>query len=192
MKLVPLCALALALCFTASAATIGVPLGGSGFECQQTFFPGNCSGSPTYQWGNGDYIGQTATGTPLGSANQINLSLDYLNSLDIGQSQTYDVVVNGTTVGSFTIPGLNDNQQYTVTDSFNFASIAGPDFTVLFQISSPTTPDGAGSIAWEHGVESSSFTLSDEGGAQTPEPGTFAMMLAPALAGVWALRRRKR
>ena len=94
--------------------------------------------------------------------------------------------------GSFTIPGLNDNQQYTVTDSFNFALIAGPDFTVLFQISSPTTPGGGGSIGWEHGVESSFFTVSDEGGAQTPEPGTFALMLAPALAGVWALRRRKR
>ncbi len=182
----------MALCFTAPAATIGVGVGGPGFECQHSLFPGNCASSPTYQWVNGDYIGQTATGTPLGSVNQIILSLDYLDFLVFGQSQTYDVVVNGTTVGSFTILGLNDNQQYTVTDSFNFASIAGPDFTVLFQISSPTTPDGAGSIAWEHGVESSSFTLSDEGGAQTPEPGTFAMMLAPALAGVWALRRRKR
>lgn len=192
MRLVPLFALALALSATAPAATIGVAVGGSGFECQQTLFPGACSGSPTYQWVNGDYIGQTVTGTPLGLANQISLSLDYIDKLAIGQSQTYSVVVNGTTVGSFTIPGLNDSQQYTVTDSFIFAPIAGPDFTVLFQISSPTTPGGMGSLGWEHGVESSFFTLSDEGGSQTPEPGTFALMLAPALAGVWAIRRRKR
>lgn len=192
MKPAFLLGLALALCATAPAASISVPLFGPGFECQKSVVPGGCANSPTYQWVNGDYIGQTETGTPLASANQIILSLDYINRLNPSQSQTYDVVVNGTAVGNFTIPGLNDSLQYTVTDSFDFSPIAGPDFTVLFQITSPTTPGGLGSIGWEHGVESSFFTLTDEGGAATPEPGTFALMLAPALAGVWALRRRKR
>lgn len=192
MKPAFLLGLALALCATAPAASISVPLFGPGFECQNSFFPGNCGVSPTYQWGNGDYIGQTATGTPLLSANQISLSLNYINSLDISQTQTYDVIVNGTAVGSFSIAGLNDSLQYTVSDIFDFSSITGPDFTVLFQITSPTTPGGFGSIGWEHGVESSIFTLSDEGGAAIPEPGTFALMLAPALAGAWALRRRVR
>lgn len=192
MKLAAIAGLAMTLTTLAPAATLPVAVGGAGFECQQSIVPGNCSVLRTFQWGNGDYVGQTVTGTSFGTINQIILALSYEDRLNVGQSQTYDVVINNTTVGSFLINGLDDEVVYFITDTFDFAPIAGPDFTVLFRISSPTTPGGEGSIGWLHGPGNSSFTLSDEGGSAVPEPGTFALLLGPALAGVWAARRRKR
>ena len=191
MKLAALAGLAMTLPALAPAATLPVQLGGAGYECQHSLLQGNCSTSPTYQWINGDYVGQTVTGTSFGTINQILLSLSYENVLGIGQTQTYDVVINNTTVGSFLINGLDNQGNYSISDSFDFAPIAGPNFTVLFRVSSPSTPGGAGSIGWFHGGGNSSFTLSDEGGSAVPEPGTFALLLGPALAGVWAMRRRK-
>jgi hypothetical protein len=181
----------LTLCSLAPAASLDVFLGGTGFECQQTAIPLNCTSDPTYQWVNDDYVGQTVTGTSFGFINQIDLSLLYEDVLNIGQSQTYNVVINGTTVGDFTVAGLDDSNDHTVVDSFTFAPIAGPDFTVLFRISSPSTPSGSGSLGWYHSGDNSFFTLSD-GGAVIPEPGTLSLMLVPAFAGIWAVRRRQR
>lgn len=191
MKLAAFAGLAMSLTTLAPAATLPVAVGGAGYECQQSAFPSNCSTSPTYQWLNGDYVGQTVTGTSFGSINQILLALSYENNLNVGQTQTYDVVINNTTVGSFLINGLDDQVVYFITDTFDFAPIAGPDFTVLFRLSSPSTPGGEGSIGWLNGGQSSFFTLSDEAGSAVPEPGTFALLLGPALAGIWAARRRK-
>ncbi|MBK7927262.1 MAG: hypothetical protein IPJ98_07090 [Bryobacterales bacterium] len=81
MKLAAFAGLAMTLATLAPAATLPVQLGGAGYECQHSVLAGNCLDSPTYQWVNGDFVGQTVTGTSFGTINQIILSLSYENAL---------------------------------------------------------------------------------------------------------------
>jgi hypothetical protein len=151
----------------------------------------NCSDDPVYLWTNSEYVGQTTTGTALTFITGLDLSLVYNDALIPPNTETYDVIINGTTVGSFSIVGANDFGDKPVTNSYSFAPIAGPDYTVLFVLSSASVPGGGGSIGWYQGALQSSFTISDDEVSGVPEPGTFSLMLAPALAGLWALRRSK-
>ncbi|MCC7340378.1 MAG: PEP-CTERM sorting domain-containing protein [Bryobacterales bacterium] len=121
----------------------------------------------------------------------IDLSLVYRDALMIGYSQAYDVIINGVTVGGFTIAGGDDFLYKTATNSFAFAPITGPDDTVLFKLSS--APAGAvGNIGWPWDSVGSGFSINDEAEfASVPEPGTFSLLLGPAFAGLCVLRRKK-
>jgi hypothetical protein len=180
-------ALALALAFArpAAAASISVSLGGSGYLCQQTLFPANCSMSPTYQWVQGDYVGQDVAASGLGSIDEIGLSLQYDDLLNPAFSQTYSIEINGISVGSFTLQGVGDGLDRLVSSTYTFAPISGPDYEVKFVITSSTIPNGYGSFGWYNGDREnpSSFELV----STVPEPGT---MMLTAL-GLAALARRR-
>lgn len=172
----------------ADAASISVALGGSGYLCQQSLFPTNCAASPTYQWVNGDFVGQDVQDSGLNSIDAVDLSLKYDDLLVAGQSQTYDVVINGITIGSFSIDGVGDGLDRVVSSLYTFAPIAGPDYEVLFVVASSTTPNGLGSVGWFNGPESdSSFDLV----STVPEPGTL-MLTGLGLAMVARRVRRAR
>jgi hypothetical protein len=168
------------------AGSFQTALGQPGFQCQQLSFPINCSSDPVYLWNQGDYVGQDVTGSGLGSISQLSIDLEYQNLLDPGFTETYGVTVNGTSVGSFSIPGLDDGNYYFQSDLFNFGPISGP-YDILFTITSATIPIGDGSIGWVDDGVTSTITLT----SATPEPGTMALCaIGLGLPLLLALRRR--
>jgi hypothetical protein len=128
-------------------------------------------------------VGEQVNGSGLSSVSGIELNLSYNDILRVPDFETYDVLINNTDVGSFTINGTNDDGIHSVTNSYSFSAVSGPDYTVLFKITSPTIPPGQGSFGWYHDG-SSTFTLT-----AVPEPSYFGLFAA-GLAGALVLRRR--
>jgi hypothetical protein len=158
-----------------------------GYLCQQTALPPNCTVSPTGQWVNGDFIGQSVSGSGLSSVSHLGLDLGYFDALEFALSETYGVTVNGSSVGSFTISGPENQPIHFETASFDFAPIAvGSSFPVVFTITSPTISAGAGSVNWVHDDVTSSLIIT--GAASIPEPGTLVLaglsLIALAASGI--------
>jgi len=81
-----------------------------------------------YFWRSGDYVeGSRSTSLPSTSSAEISLVI-LPNSLTC-DSQDVELRVNGTSVGSFSISSTDT----TITRSFSFPSIAGPNYTLRYQ-----------------------------------------------------------
>jgi hypothetical protein len=183
---------AAALGFSTANASSVSPFFDSGFECQNTLSPASCTTvnpSVAYIWHTGDFFGENFTGTGLTSVFQLSLlNTLTLNDLIVGQTETFNVSINGVLVGSVSDPGSGAPPPGTpqkLTQVFNFASISGPNYDVRFTVTSPTMPPTSGAIGFNHDGTSSSVTLT-----QAPEPGTM-LLLGVGLLGL-VIRRMRR
>jgi len=181
---------------TAKASAVS-PFFDSGYECLNNAIPSNplfCANDPAVTWNTGDFFGENFTGTGLPSIVQLSLHTLIDNDLHLGQTETFDVSINGIVVGSISAlppPGATppmsgqDPTPQMLTQVFSFLPISGPDYDVRFTVTSPTLGVGAGSVGFVHDGISSSVTLS-----QVPEPGTM-LLLGVGLLGLVIRRTRK-
>ena len=177
-----------ALGFSTANASSVTPFFDAGYECQNLAFQSSCTSEPAYIWDTGDFFGENFTSTGLASVFQLSLNTLIDNALSLGQTESFDVSINTIVVGSVSVPGLgvpSPGTPQTLTQVFNFAPISGPDYDVLFTVTSPTIGAGLGSIGFNHDGESSSVTLTE-----APEPGTM-LLLGVGLLGLVVRRMRK-
>jgi len=130
----------------------------------------------------GDMVEETFAGTGLASVVQLDLDIEVVeNLLATGAQVDWDVRVNGTSVGSFTV--FDTDGAGVRNESFTFAAIAGAGtYTVGMHVSN-IVADGAGSISLAKNGNSS-MTLHDP----VPEP---ASMAALGLGTLALIRRRR-
>jgi hypothetical protein len=117
-------------------------------------FPGTGDTSMTMltnYWNAGDYIEGTRT-TMLASITRLMLNVVVTANTLSCDTQDMDVIVNGVTVGTFMISA----GESLLTDSFTFAAITGPTYTIRFQTTS-TVDSGCGSAGFD--LSSSTVTL---------------------------------
>ena len=79
---------------TANASSVS-PFFDAGFECQNAASPASCASASAYIWNTGDFFGENFTGTGLASVFQLSLNTLILNALNAGQTETFDVSING-------------------------------------------------------------------------------------------------
>jgi hypothetical protein len=117
-------------------------------------FPGASDTSVTMltnYWNMGDYIEGTRT-TSLPTITRLMMNVTTSANGLTCDTQDMDVIVNGTRVGGFMI----HSGQTVITDSFTFAAITGPTYTIRFQ-TTRTVTGGCGSSGFD--LASSSITL---------------------------------
>ena len=184
-------ALSLVLASPAAAAPVVQELDWTQFE----WFNNGLGGRP-YVWTNGGYWRQTFT-PGLASIGWLGLDLQFYAISDL--PHTYDVLVNGTTVGSFGLPaaggGAPPVHHLPFVGSFSFAPILGPDYLVEIRQTTPTPVAPSGSFALETfnspdigytvGHSSAAFAVS-----AVPEPATAALVAGGVSLLALAARRR--
>lgn len=143
---------------------------------------GDLGSSYGYFWSasRGDMVSESWTGTGEMVVNALDLHLNVPeNVLNSGATVEWDVLVNSTLVGSFSvIEGYFGDLDLT----FNFSPIAGlGDYTVTMEVTNDV-PGGFGSHTLDH--TDSSMTLY----TAVPEPTSMAALGLGALA---LLRRRR-
>jgi len=168
-----------ALGFSTANATSVSPFFDAGYECQNSLSPLNCANAPAGIWHTGDFFGENFTTTGLSSVFQLSLNTVIDNGLINSLTEAFNVSINGIVVGGVSVPasGVPGTLQ-TLTQSFNFGAISGPNYDVRFTVTSATIPTGSGSIGFIHDGTSSSVTLT-----QAPEPGTL-LLLGGGLLGL--------
>ena len=166
----------------APAQTVAGTWGGSGCSDYHSSF-GFGNGAI---WHTGDYWEQLVSSTGLASVSSLGLNLVFRNVLAAGNSQTFAVLLNGSGVGSFSIP----NGVFAYANAWSFSpvnGVSGTDYLIRLQQTSPTVPCCKGSLRLEQGV--SDYTI--VGTTVTPEPSSI-VLLASGLAGAAVFVRRRR
>ena len=184
-------ALSLALASPAAAVPVVQEFDWDLFE----WFNGGLGGRP-YVWTNGGYWRQTfAPG--LASIGSLGLDLQFYAISDL--PHTYDVLVNGTTVGSFGLPaaggGAPPVHHLPFVGGFAFAPIFGPNYLVEIRQTTPTPGAPSGSFALESfNSPDIGYTVGHSSVAldvfAAPEPATV-VLLAGGLVGLAAAARRR-
>ena len=132
----------------------------------------------------GEYWRLTMNGTGLRQVTGLNYSLVIANGAT--KPFTFDVILNGTTVGSGVIPPGVSPLSANLSFSPVFAS-GTDDFTFDFRLK--TTREAGGLFIYR---EDSVIELTNTGISQVPEPSTYALMAAGvASLGLVARRRRR-
>jgi hypothetical protein len=136
----------------------------------------------------GDNVDQTFPGTGVTSVDSLKVDFNIDDNLN-GASETVDVSINGTSVGSFIVPdsgGSGGTINYAV--SVFFAPIVGNGTYDLAMTLEDTIPRGKGNIDF---LDGGVFVLN--GGVRTvvPEPMTLLLLVA-GLAALVADRVRRR
>jgi hypothetical protein len=131
----------------------------------------------------GDYVTQTFS-TGLATVTSASWTFSIYNYTR-GADSTFDVSINGTTVGGFILPGCVGYCDTINNFAFSqsFAAISGPQYT-LSLVATSTVAGGDGSWNWLPG---GSVTLTGEA---VPEPATWAMMISGFGLVGGAMRRR--
>jgi len=102
----------------------------------------------------GDYVEETLTGTLLPSITGLDITLemdDYTSGCAVGQILTWDVKVNGTTVGTYQYTGGSRLGRFTISRSFTFSAVAGTgtgDAYTLRYEATATVCSGGSSWNW--------------------------------------------
>lgn len=155
-------------------------LGGPGLTCFNSTNPFSCGGTQDAIWNTGDYISETFSGTGLASVSQLTLNLSLFDTLDAGATDSWAISVNGTEVGTLSATGPGPNGY---SDTFNFASISGPDYTIAFTVLSPGVPGSEGTLGLFTGA-GSTVTLGAR--SAVPEPSSLLLLLMGAVASLAA------
>lgn len=138
----------------------------------------------------GDSIQETFNDTGLATAVSSRWIFSMSNLTEVGVVNTFAVLINGTTVGTFDFAGDGDLIFGTVENfdlTFNHAAIAGDDYTLRI-VATSTVPDADGSWNWIPGGE---VILSDEPNA-VPEPASLTLVGLGTLGmAAGAIRRRR-
>ncbi|MEO8812985.1 MAG: PEPxxWA-CTERM sorting domain-containing protein [Caulobacteraceae bacterium] len=173
----------------AASATVGFPSSGTFYFSATNgtgFIP--AGGMSAFMWTTGDYVSQTFAEPGLPNVSSLNVNFQFNDVLGSGNNETVYLLINSTPVAQFIAPDCSYcGTNYTVSGALNFAGIApiAGGYTLEMQLQN-TIPSGGGSIAFNDG---GTWIL---GAAGTPEPATWAMMLAGfGLAGA-ALRTSRR
>ena len=138
----------------------------------------------------GDNVEQSFSGTGLASVNSLDVSFDVNDFLD-GASEDVLISINGTNVGSFSVPdSAGSGGLLTFSGSLFFSPIFGNGTYDLMMTLVDSVPVGDGGIAFEDG---GNFALN--GGVRVvgiPEPLTLALVCGGLCATIVARRPRKR
>ena len=178
---------------SASAASVGEPFPSAG-----TFYYSSTDGSGTipaggqsaYTWSDGDYVSQTFTDTGLNSVTSFSTDFEIQNYLGDGNSETWNVVINGDTVAYFIASdcGYCGTDQIIGFSSNTFKAIVGDGTYDLAFVLQNTVPGGGGSIAF---LDGGVTTLN--GVSAIPLPSTWTMLIAGFVGlGFFAYRGSKK
>ncbi len=188
-------ALVLAVCCAsaviASASDVTEPFPAAGDDfCSATNGCGTlpAGGMTFYMWTTGDFVKSPVFSTGQGSISSLSYDFMVNDVLGGGNNETVAYFVNGTEIGSITVPDCGfcgQNMEFSGTFSFGSIAAQGGGFQ-LEMILQNTIPGGGGSIAFDDG---GSATLSG-GAGTTPEPGSI-VLFGSGLLGLAGILRRK-
>jgi PEP-CTERM motif len=178
----------LSLCILVMPAVMfGAPVSGSWGGVGYSDFNAQFGLNNGYIWHTGDYWQEIVFSTGLTTVNSLALDLSFENVLDPGFSQTFAVLLNNTSVGSFSVA----TGQTSFSNLFNFSSVAGANgtnYTIRLQQTSPDIPDPNGSLRLL--IEGESTYRLDNGVTAVPEPATLTLVVLGL--GIGGLVRRRR
>jgi len=147
-------------------------------------------GQTAYQWTTGDSV-TSAIFTDVPSSSVIGLTENrtYQDYLGGGNAETWDILVNGVTVGSETLPDCGYcGSDLTLANTISFGSIApvagGYQIELLL---TNTVPGGGRPVAWLGG----GTTTLDYATSSVPEPSGLAAFGLALVSGLAWLRRRR-
>jgi hypothetical protein len=145
-------------------------------------------GMTAYMWTAGDYVQSPIFNTGQLSVDSLRYDFFVNDVLGGGNNETVGYFINGTEIGTITVPDCNFcGQNMEFSGTFNFAAI-GPQGGgyQLEMILQNTIPSGGGSIAFDDG----GTAILGSGGGTTPEPGSI-VLFATGLAGIAGMVRRR-
>jgi hypothetical protein len=175
-KLLYLLAIA-GICLTAPVAmqaSVIETFGGTGISCTNSYTTLACTNPPLNIWNTGDTLSQTFSGTGLASITQLSLNLSLYNNLTSGQSESWSISLNGTQLGTLSETG---SAVTSYSQSFNFASIAGPNYTIVFTVLTPGVPNGDGTLGLLTGSSGTSTATLGPSSVTTPEPSSLLLFM---------------
>lgn len=176
----------------ASAQVFNTAFGGAGYSClNQSAGAAACGnafgGRPMSNiWTAGDYWRQSVSGSGIGSLGAVGLNLNVRNFLLRTSTLAFDVLVNGTLVGSTGPFSQNGEADIFLPLSFSFAAISAATYDIEVRVVPPTVPPGDGSF----GLYTDGESTIQLRGAAVPEPATAVLLLIGA-ASFGVIRRRR-
>ncbi len=136
-------------------------------------------------WNLGDFIEQSFVNTGLSFVESINLDLNTSPNSLSGDTQDMDVIINGITVGSFSISPGDSVVPISIT-GFNVAAIGVDDFLLRLETTRTVTAfaGSAGIVAGSNNLELAN---------SVPEPSSMAVwsLLGLVVGGIGWYRRKR-
>jgi hypothetical protein len=176
----------------ASTIVVLFPAAGNAYLSQGESESGTipAGGQTAYQWTADDYVTSGVFSVPGSSVTGLTENWIVKNFLGGGNTQTWNILINGVVVGSETLPDCDFcNTIVTLTNTLSFAGIVpaagGYQLSLVLQ---STTPSGGGSVAW---LDGGTTTLTYDASA-IPEPSGLLPLGLMLLAGLSMARGRIR